>query len=93
MFTRRPKYVIIVYNVFLGVMYIEILKISVGDVLELKKQHPCGNKLFKIMRVGSDIRAMCIECGRDLTIDRIKFEKSVKKTIQKATNEVSNETN
>lgn len=72
---------------------IEILKLSVGDVLELKKPHPCGNKLFKIMRVGSDVRALCIECGRDLTIDRIKFEKSVKKTIEKATNEVSNETN
>ena len=72
---------------------IEILKISVGDVLELKKPHPCGNKLFKIMRVGSDVRARCIKCGRDLTIDRIKFEKSVKKAATKASNEVSNEKN
>ena len=74
-------------------IHINILKLSVGDVLELKKPHPCGNKLFKIMRVGSDVRAVCIECGRDLTIERIKFEKSVKKIITKATNEVSYETN
>ena len=37
----------------------EILKISVGDVVELKKSHPCGSKLFKIARVGSDVRVVC----------------------------------
>lgn len=58
---------------------IEILKIAVGDVLELKKPHPCGNKLFKVMRVGSDVRIVCIECGRDMTLDRIKLEKATKK--------------
>ena len=72
---------------------INILKLSVGDVLELKKPHPCGNKLFKIIRVGSDVRTVCIECGRDLTMDRIKFEKSVKKIVTTATNEVLDETN
>jgi hypothetical protein len=56
----------------------QILKISVGDVLELKKPHPCGNKLFKVLRVGSDVRILCQNCGRDMTIDRIKLEKSVK---------------
>ena len=93
MFTSHLKYGILMYIVFLGVIQIEILKISVGDVLELKKPHPCGNKLFKIMRVGSDVRAQCIECGRDLTIDRIKFEKSVKKVANKAADEVLNERN
>ena len=58
---------------------IQILKINVGDTLELKKTHPCGNKLFKVMRVGSDVRITCIGCGRDMTIDRIKLEKSIKK--------------
>ena len=70
-----------------------ILQLSPGDRLELKKPHPCGNKLFKIMRVGSDVRAQCIECGRDLTIDRIKFEKSVKRVANKAADEVLNERN
>ena len=73
----------ICYNIYIllfqGVIIIEILKLSVGDTLELKKPHPCGNKLFKVMRVGSDVRIACLECGRDLTLDRIKLEKSIKK--------------
>ena len=56
-----------------------ILKLSVGDIAEMKKTHPCGSKNFRIMRVGSDVRAVCIGCGRDLTLERTKFEKSVKK--------------
>ncbi len=56
----------------------KILKIDVGDVLELKKPHPCGNKLFKVFRVGSDVRIVCQSCGRDMTLDRIKLEKAVK---------------
>ncbi len=56
----------------------KILKISVGDILELKKPHPCGNNIFKVMRVGSDIRVICQKCGRDMTIDRLKLEKAIK---------------
>ena len=55
--------------------------ICVGDVIELKKPHPCGNKTFKVMRTGADIRIVCCECGRTLTIDRIKLEKMIKKII------------
>ena len=58
------------------------MKIAVGDVLELKKPHPCGNKLFKVMRVGSDVRIVCLECSRDMTLDRIKLEKAVKKITE-----------
>lgn len=56
-----------------------ILKFSPGDIAEMKKPHPCGSKKFKILRVGSDVRAVCCKCERDLTLDRVKFEKSVKK--------------
>ena len=59
----------------------KILKLFVGDVVEMKKNHPCGSNQFKILRVGSDIRAVCVGCSRDLTMDRIKFEKSVKRFI------------
>ena len=65
----------------------KILKLAVGDRNEMKKTHPCGNKIFKILRVGSDIRAVCEGCGRDMTIDRIKFEKSVKKIINSESEE------
>ena len=56
----------------------QILKIAVGDRLELKKNHPCGKNAFKVLRVGSDVRIVCLNCGRDMTLDRIKLEKSIK---------------
>ena len=58
-----------------------IIKFSVGDVLELKKPHPCGSKQFKIMRVGSEMRVICQGCGRDMNLDRIKLEKATKKIL------------
>lgn len=59
----------------------QIIKINVGDIIELKKNHPCGEKLFKVLRVGSDVRIVCQGCGRDMTLDRIKLEKAIKKVI------------
>lgn len=57
----------------------KILKLDVGDVVELKKEHPCGGKLFKILRVGSEIRIVCQNCGHDMTLAREKLEKAIKK--------------
>ena len=68
-----------------GGILMQILKIGVGDILEMKKPHPCGNKKFKVMRVGSDVRIICEGCGRDMTLDRIKLEKSVKQILSKET--------
>ena len=59
----------------------QILKICVGDILELKKPHPCGNKLFEVLRVGSDIRIVCQGCGHDMTLERVKLEKAVKRIV------------
>ena len=59
----------------------QIIKFNVGDVLELKKPHPCGNKLFRVLRVGSEMRIVCLSCSRDMNIDRLKLEKATKKVI------------
>ena len=59
----------------------DIIKFNVGDIVELKKEHPCGTKQFKIMRIGSVIRIVCQGCGRDMNIDRIKLEKATKKIL------------
>ena len=67
----------------------QIIKIFTGDILELKKPHPCGSKQFKVARTGSDVRIICLGCGRDMTLDRIKLEKSIKKVI--SANEVKGE--
>lgn len=56
----------------------QFLKICVGDILTMKKPHPCGGSSFKVLRVGSDVRIVCQTCSRDLTLDRIKLEKMVK---------------
>ncbi|MBQ8420262.1 MAG: DUF951 domain-containing protein [Clostridia bacterium] len=62
----------------------EIKKFDVGDVLEMKKQHPCGEKKMKVLRVGSDIRILCLGCGRDVTVAREKLEKNIRKIIPSA---------
>lgn len=56
-----------------------IPKIEVGDILQLKKKHPCGSSLFKVIRTGSDIRVICEGCGRDMTLPREKLERAIKK--------------
>lgn len=58
-----------------------IIKFSVGDILELKKPHPCGGRLFDVMRTGSDIRVICRTCRRDMVIPRMKLEKNIKKVF------------
>ena len=59
----------------------EIIKFKLNDILELKKQHPCGSKQFKVVRVGGVMRVLCLGCSRDMDIDRIKLEKATKKII------------
>lgn len=56
----------------------QILKLLPDMVVELKKPHPCGKRDFRIVRVGSVCRIVCLSCGRDLEIDRIKLEKAIK---------------
>lgn len=53
--------------------------INVGDILEMKKQHPCGEKNFKVLRIGADLKIECVGCKRTLTLDRLKVEKMIKK--------------
>lgn len=61
-----------------------IIKFKIGDIIELKKPHPCGNKEFKILRVGSEMRIVCCGCGRDMNIDRLKLEKATKRIAASA---------
>ena len=64
-----------------------IPKLRVGDILELKKKHPCGGQAFRIMRVGAEVRIVCLTCGHDMTVDRIKLERAIKKIIPSLTTE------
>ena len=68
-------------NAYFRRIKVKIIKMSVVDRAELKKPHPCGGNIFKRLRVGSEIRIVCENCGRDMTLDRVKFEKAIKKII------------
>ena len=59
----------------------KIVKFNVNDKLMLKKNHPCGNSIFTVLRIGSDIRLVCDGCGRDLTLERVSLEKNIKKVL------------
>ncbi len=61
-----------------------IIKMNVGDMLELKKPHPCGEHRFVVLRVGSEIRIKCATCGRDMTLDRMKLERAIRRVIPAA---------
>jgi hypothetical protein len=55
----------------------KILRYSVGDTVVMKKKHPCGDTRFRVARIGSDIRIVCLGCGRDLSLPRIRLDKMI----------------
>ncbi len=55
-----------------------IIPIRVGDTLELKKPHPCGERRFQVMRAGSEVRIICTGCGRDMVLERVKLERAIR---------------
>ena len=58
-----------------------ILKIALGDIVELKKNHPCGSNIFTVVKVGTDVKIVCDACQRSLTLEREKVEKMIKKVL------------
>ena len=53
------------------------------DIVEMKKPHPCGSRLFQVTRMGADIKIRCTECDRVIMMARRDFEKRMKKVKQK----------
>ena len=60
------------------------MDIQLDDILEMKKNHPCGGKTWKVLRVGMDFRLRCETCGHEVMIPRIKMEKNVRRVIRPA---------
>lgn len=52
---------------------------KVGSRVIMKKQHPCGTNLWEITRVGVDIKIKCVNCNRSIMMDRMEFNKKLKK--------------
>ena len=63
------------------------MDIRVNDILEMKKQHPCGGKSFLVLRSGMDFKLRCTNCGREVMVPRVKAEKNIKKVTREDTEE------
>ena len=57
------------------------LNIKVGDILRMKKAHPCGNSLWQVGRLGADIGVTCQKCGRYVLLSRSYLERRVKEVV------------
>lgn len=60
------------------------MEIKVGDILKLKKQHPCGSREWEVLRVGADFRLKCLGCEHQIMIARKLLEKNIKEIKKKA---------
>ncbi|WP_461244262.1 DUF951 domain-containing protein [Secundilactobacillus muriivasis] len=56
---------------------------DLGDIVEMKKQHPCGVNRWEIVRMGADIKIKCTGCGHIVMLSRREFEKKLKKVLEK----------
>lgn len=60
------------------------MEFQVGDVIKLKKAHPCGKNEWEILRVGMDFRLRCLGCTRQVMVSRKLVEKNFRGFIKKA---------
>ena len=58
------------------------MDIRVGDILVLKKNHPCGACRWEVLRIGADFKLRCTGCGREVMVPRAKVEKNIKKVLR-----------
>ena len=54
---------------------------KLGSIVIMKKQHPCWENLWEVIRVGADIKIKCNKCGRAIMLSRIDFNKKLKKVV------------
>lgn len=62
-------------------------KFYLGDVVQMRKAHPCGDDRWEVMRTGMDFRIKCLGCGRVVLLPRRKFEKQVKAIVTRVFDE------
>lgn len=54
---------------------------KLGDIVIMKKPHACGTNEWQITRMGVDIKIKCVNCGREIMMDRLEFERKLKKVL------------
>lgn len=61
-----------------------MVELNLGDIVRLRKPHPCGSMEWKIMRTGMDFRIQCLGCGHQTWIARVKLERQLKLVVSRA---------
>ena len=59
------------------------MDLQLHDILELKKEHPCGCRRWEVLRLGMDIKLKCLGCGHEFMQPRRKVEKMIKRIVPK----------
>lgn len=65
------------------------LDIQVGDIVQMRKQHPCGSDRWQVYRVGADVGVRCLGCDHRVMLPRRKFERAVKRVLREPDGSVS----
>ena len=60
-----------------------VIEIKLGDVVRLKKKHPCGSYEWQVVRIGADIGIKCLKCQRRVLLERTVFERRVRAFISR----------
>ena len=60
-----------------------VMEIKLGDMVRLKKKHPCGSYEWEVVRLGADIGIRCLKCQRRVLLERSVFERRVKAFISR----------
>jgi hypothetical protein len=60
-----------------------VMEIKLGDIVRLKKKHPCGSDQWQVVRLGADIGIKCLGCQRRVLLERAVFERRVKTFISR----------
>lgn len=68
-----------------GEIAVERKSFQLGDIVQMKKNHPCGSNEMEIIRMGMDIRIKCVGCKHSVMVPRAKFEKNMRKVLRSAT--------
>ena len=63
------------------------MNLNIGDIIYMKKQHPCGSHEWEILRSGADFKIKCTKCGRLVMIPRVKLEKAVRRIVSTGSEE------
>jgi hypothetical protein len=66
-----------------------VLPLLLGDVVRLRRRHPCGGETWRIDRLGADIGLRCLTCGRHVLIDRPALERRIVEFVQRGDPDLS----